>query len=423
MNNALFTAAAGMRDNAQKMETIVHNLANGATTAFKRHIAMSVPFTQFLDETLEGMEGTGMEDFITQKIRFDCTNGSLKFTKRPLDVALQDVSPAQQFAGDPASIRNENFNRSRGGYAMFAVQVAPRLVTRPRAYNINEDRVLVEATGADGRGFGQPAINSSGDEIVIPEGARDAHVDKNGFVIVDDQLFAQIPDNEVVAELDPGIQYTRNGNFHLNTENVLVTVEGFPVLDQNNGIIQLDDDVTTQNIEISDLGGIRANGEDTGHIIGVFRMKDVPVPIDLTFQLNEANFISNARGRPIVDINGRNIYVPEGGDWNINAGGEVFVDGDKVTVTIEQPGQLDRGEDEPMIAKTRFGYYVPADEFVKVEGAPDDYSLQQCYLEQSNVNVISELGQMIITMRTFEADARLLQSMERNLQLVTNSRS
>ena len=237
------------------------------------------------------------------------------------------------------------------------------------------------------------------------------------------QVFAQIPDNEVVAELDPGIQYTRNGNFHLNTENVLVTVEGFPVLDQNNGIIQLDDNVTTQNIEISDLGGIRANGESTGYTIGVFRMRDVPVPIDLTFQLDENNLISNARGRPIVDINGQNIYVPEGADWNINAGGEVFVDGEKVTVTIEQPGQLDRGEDEPMIAKTRFGYYVPADEFVKVDGAPDDYSLQQCYLEQSNVNVISELGQMIITMRTFEADARLMQNMERNLQLVTSSRS
>lgn len=422
MNNALFTAAAGMRDNAQKMDTIVHNLSNGATTAFKRHIAMSVPFTQFLDETLEGMEGTGMEDFITQKIRFDCTNGSPKFTQRPLDVALQDISPAQQFAGDSAAIQKENFNRSRGGYAMFAVQVSPRLVSRPRAYNINEDRVLVEATGADGRGFGKPALNSAGDEIVIPEGARDANVDKNGFVIVDDQIFAQIPDNEVVAQLNPGIQYTRSGNFHLNTDNELVTIEGFPVLDQNNGIIKLGEDVTTQNIEISNLGGIRANGKDTGYTIGVFRMKDIPAPVDLTFQLNENNFISNARGRPIVDINGRNIFVPEGADWEVNAGGEVFVDGKKVTVSLEQPGQLDRGEDEPMVAKTRFGYYVPADEFVKVDGAPDDYSLQQCYLEQSNVNVISELGQMIITMRTFEADARLLQNMERNLQLVTSSR-
>lgn len=426
MNAALFSAAAAMRDNAQKMDTIVHNLANVGTTAYKRHIAMSVPFTRFLDETLEGMDGAGGEVFIQQHIRFSPCNGSLKHTNRTLDVALQDVTPSQTGLSPAGPLGEELFNRSRGGFALFAVKVNPRIVTRPREFNVDEEGYLVKATGTDGRGMGARALNTKGDTVKLPEGttAEDVYIDNDGIVYVDGEIASQIVDHQVVAELDPGLQYTRNGNFHLKVEDgasYLVTGDGFRVQGEN-GNIQFDENVSTNQIDIDRNGRVWLGDEQVDKL-RVVRMRDIPFNGELAFQLDEENFVINARGRRIVDVEGQFIVAPEGtNDIEVEENGEIKADGKLLGLTLERPGKLDRGEDEPLITKTRFGYYVPTDEFVAITEAPlSAYETHKCNLEQSNVNVVSELGKMIITMRSYEADARLLQSMERSLQMVTNA--
>lgn len=58
-------------------------------------------------------------------------------------------------------------------------------------------------------------------------------------------------------ETENGIQYTRNGNFTLNSEGVLVDMSGNPVLGQG-GAIVLGEASTAQ---INSVGEIRANGE------------------------------------------------------------------------------------------------------------------------------------------------------------------
>jgi len=428
MSPALFSATAAMKDNAQKMDTIVHNLANVGTTAYKRHISMSVPFTRFLDETLEDLPGAGGEVFVQQHIRFSPCNGSLKSTNRTLDVALQDVTPSQTGLSPAGPLGEEIFNRSRGGFALFAVKVNPRVVTRPREFNVDEEGYLVKATGADGRGLGARALNTKGSEVQLPEGTRaeDVYIDNDGIVYVDGEIASQIVDHQVVAELDPGIQYTRNGNFHLKVEDdasYLVTGDGFRVQGEN-GNIQFDENVSTNQIDIDRNGRIWLGDEQVDKL-RVVRMKDIPFNGELAFQLDEENFVINARGRRIVNTEGQFIVAPEGTkDLEVEENGEIKADGKLLGLTLERPGKLDRGEDEPFITKTRFGYYVPTDEFVAITEAPlSAYETHKCNLEQSNVNVVSELGKMIITMRSYEADARLLQSVERRLQMVTNAQN
>lgn len=64
-----------------------------------------------------------------------------------------------------------------------------------------------------------------------------------------------------------GVRYTRAGNFQLDADGTLVTVEGFPVLDNANQPIQFDEDA--RNIVVNAAGNIVADGDEIAEL-GVF---------------------------------------------------------------------------------------------------------------------------------------------------------
>ena len=58
-----------------------------------------------------------------------------------------------------------------------------------------------------------------------------------------------------------GIQYTRNGNFHLTRDGALVTGQGYPVLGTNGPVV-----LPGGNAEISSAGVISVNGDVAGEL-------------------------------------------------------------------------------------------------------------------------------------------------------------
>jgi len=58
-----------------------------------------------------------------------------------------------------------------------------------------------------------------------------------------------------------GVQYTRNGNFHLTRDGALVTAQGFPVLGDKGPIT-----LPSGNAEISSAGVISVNGDVAGQL-------------------------------------------------------------------------------------------------------------------------------------------------------------
>jgi flagellar basal-body rod protein FlgF/flagellar basal-body rod protein FlgG len=70
-----------------------------------------------------------------------------------------------------------------------------------------------------------------------------------------------------------GVQYTRNGNFHLTRDGSLVTAQGFPVLG-NNGPVTL----PSGNAEISPAGVISVNGD----VAGQLQLTDFDASVPLT---------------------------------------------------------------------------------------------------------------------------------------------
>ena len=73
-------------------------------------------------------------------------------------------------------------------------------------------------------------------------------------------------DGYFVVETEAGERYTRAGNFQMDAQGFMVTVEGYPVLDDAGQRIQFDP--TDRNISIGENGSLAVNGEERG-ILGV----------------------------------------------------------------------------------------------------------------------------------------------------------
>ena len=87
--------------------------------------------------------------------------------------------------------------------------------------------------------FSQGAIRQTGNPL-------DVALNGNGFFSI------QTPD---------GVQYTRQGSFTLNTEGVLVTPDGYPVLGEG-GEISLEEGT----VEIDMEGGVYVDGDEVGRL-------------------------------------------------------------------------------------------------------------------------------------------------------------
>jgi flagellar basal-body rod protein FlgF/flagellar basal-body rod protein FlgG len=93
-----------------------------------------------------------------------------------------------------------------------------------------------------------------------------------------------------------GVQYTRNGNFHLTPDGALVTQQGYPVLG-NNGPVTL----PSGNAEISPAGVISVNGD----VAGQLQLTDFDPSVPLT-SLGDAYFSApSAAATPASQLNVR----------------------------------------------------------------------------------------------------------------------
>ena len=159
-----------------------------------------------------------------------------------------------------------------------------------------------------------------------------------------------------------GVRYTRNGNFTKNSEGMLVTPLGYPILDENNAEITLPENVQVPLID--GTGTVRAQDELTGEaqLIGKLQIVDFPDLYDRVARA-QCPFQPPLQKSP-------------------------------VGLFIAQPG-------------TR---QVPA-EGVKVS---------QGYLEESNVNPVLEMVKMIDIFRAYEADQRAVQIQDGTLDRAVN---
>ena len=126
---------------------------------------------------------------------------------------------------------------------------------------------------------------------------------------------------------------------------------------------------------------------------------------DGSFSVDVKNQLVTARGEPVLDRNNRPITIPPGNDRaTIDEQGNVIANGRTIAtlaVTVLDPKSLRKQGDDLYQGTVQRG------------GAQG--RVEQGYLEQSNVNSVREMVDLIETMRSFEASQKVTQSLDETL--------
>jgi flagellar basal-body rod protein FlgF len=159
-----------------------------------------------------------------------------------------------------------------------------------------------------------------------------------------------------------GVQYTRNGNFSKNSEGLLTTALGHPVLDENGADIAIPEQFQVPIIDES--GVVRGRDESTGEDTVIARLQVVDFP---------------------------DLYDP--------------------IVRAQSPYQAP-------LQKSPEGYFTAQPGAVSAQA--ETISVSQGFLEEANVSPIIEMVKMIDIFRSYEADQKAIQIQDSTLDRAVN---
>ncbi len=134
---------------------------------------------------------------------------------------------------------------------------------------------------------------------------------------------------------------------------------------------------------------------------------------DGSFTMNQNGNIVDAVGNSLMGESGEITIPVDAANITIDTDGSVYADGtyiDKVLTT--------EFEDYNYLQKQGDSLYVALD---GANGTTGTAAIRQGYTEQSNVNVISEMINMIAVTRAYEANQKVIQTVDGTLDLAANS--
>jgi len=110
------------------------------------------------------------------------------------------------------------------------------------------------------------ADNNSGDRTKLAfanEAGSYRNLDNGSLTSTGNQLDVAIQGNGyLVVETPLGKRYTRAGNMQINSDGVLTTQEGYPILDSSSNQISVPEN--TISVEVGEGGNLKFNGIDNG---------------------------------------------------------------------------------------------------------------------------------------------------------------
>ena len=133
---------------------------------------------------------------------------------------------------------------------------------------------------------------------------------------------------------------------------------------------------------------------------------------DGQFYTNSEGVLVNSMGHEFSDVGGNNIQVvPDGGTLTIDKEGQVFQN-DQVVGQIGVFSFEDPLNDLQKVG----GGFIAKDENVDPEQSdPENFTIMQGYIEQSNVSAIEEMISLIEVSRAHEANQKMIQTFDQNI--------
>ena len=133
---------------------------------------------------------------------------------------------------------------------------------------------------------------------------------------------------------------------------------------------------------------------------------------DGSFTLNVDGYLVTKDGDYVLDEEGRHIKLDPLSDARIDENGTIFQNDQRVT-TIG----LEDFEDYNYLEHYGENYYQPVEGATMIES---DAKVFEGYLEASNVQVVSEMVELISATRTYESNQKVIQTIDETLDKAVN---
>lgn len=136
------------------------------------------------------------------------------------------------------------------------------------------------------------------------------------------------------------------------------------------------------------------------------------------FTLDPQGVLTSSNGNRVLSTTGEPIQL-EGTDFTVTSDGQVIENNELI-------GQIDvaYAEDPDALLKQDNGLYYTEGDDPALESIVGDgnyvYSLNQGYVEQSNVDAASTMTEMMSAYRSFEANQKMLQAYDRSMDKAVN---
>ncbi|MFW6306725.1 MAG: flagellar basal-body rod protein FlgF [Bacillota bacterium] len=210
--------------------------------------------------------------------------------------------------------------------------------------------------------------------------------------------------------------FKKDGNIQKSFKEVLLNrIEGsknpVPLGEVGGGVM------TEETFTNFTQGGVRQTGNQLDIAIegSGFFVVDTPQGLRYTrdgnFTLNEDGQIVTQQGYPVMGERGP-LQTIAGQSINIDGDGQLYlgdIRGDQIRVANFENNQA--------LEKTGDNLYMTEADPQEADG---DYQLRQGYLENSNVNIVEEMANMIQVTRHYEANQKVITSIDSTLNKAVN---
>ncbi|MFJ5769560.1 flagellar hook-basal body protein [Psychrobacillus sp. NPDC093180] len=179
---------------------------------------------------------------------------------------------------------------------------------------------------------------------------------------------------------------------------------------------------TELNTDIALIDGALPVDEETGQTGAVFYRLQHPEEGEAytrngNFTLDAAGFLTNAQGLYVLDNNGERIQL-QNDDFRLAEDGQIFVN----DASVAQIGVSFAAQPDTLIKQDN-GLFQTADG-ANLPSAYDtanvSFSMQQGYIERSNVDAQKTMTELLTAYRAFEANQKVLQAYDQSMQKAVN---
>lgn len=367
MFRGIYTATNAMKTDTKRIDTITNNIANAQTTGFKKDVLVTQSFPEQLLFKRSGVEN------------------NLRPTRQRIVVT---PPPEEQGEGQPVAIEitsgylTMNDRHGTGHYKSARVMRDEDGFLR----TVHRDSDTNSMTK-----FGAFLLDNRGNRVQVPEGPIELL--GNGILQAGGQPVANI-----ILPVHPNVVGTINGGSSVDRVMTNFT-QGKLEMTDNPLNIALEGDGFIKVMDMND-GQIKY----TRH--GAFAINVEGVLVDLS-------------GNPVLSQGEDAIVIPEGAEnLNIDRNGNIFVTLNGEESLVDSLGIV-RVENRSNLEKLGQSYLVMPDG-IEAEEVEFEGTVIQGYLEGSNVDIISEMVNMINLLRGYESNQRVIRSYDEIMGKVAN---